>query len=250
MKIRVLAFLMALLALLTLCFVSCDKEEEENKEDDNTLKGPTNTIVDPSSIMYDSGLIPAAGTDLKWEIYKDGTMYIKGTGAMPPDLVTSAEGGANSQPWAAYIDGGFIYIKKIVVEETVTGISQMAFKNCLFLEEVYIKSGIDTIPYQCFAGCRSLTKVVAKTVTVVEDAAFDGCTRLEKVTLSASLSEVCDGAFTDACKNNTASGALALSLAGTEEEWNTAKQTLVVGLPDSSNKVFADAMANPTFVGK
>ena len=248
MKIRILALLMALLAMLTLCFASCD-EEEEPKDDASTNK-QNNTIVDPSSVLYDTGPIPAPGTDLKWEIYKDGTLYIKGTGAMPEDLVTSAEGGANSQPWAAYIDGGFIFVKKIVVEETVTALSQMAFKNCMYLEEVYLKSGITTIPYECFSGCRSLTKVVAKNVTVIEDCAFDGCSRLEKITLSASLSEVCDGAFTNACKNNSASGALSLSLAGTEDEWNTAKETLVVGLPDSSNKVFADAMAAPTFVGK
>lgn len=250
MKIRVLALLMALLAILTLCFASCEKEDEDTKEDDTTLKPPSNTITDPSSILYDSGVIPAAGVNLKWEIYKDGTLYIKGEGAMPPDLVTSAEGGANSQPWAAYVDGGFIYIKKIVVEEGVTALSQLAFKNCLYLEEVYLKSGITTIPYECFAGCRSLKKVVAKNVTKLEDCCFDGCTRLEKLTLSALLSEVSDGAFTNACKNNAASGVLSLSLAGTEEEWNVSKETLVVGLPDSANKVFVDAMAAPTFVGK
>ena len=249
MKIRILALLMALLALMTLCLVSC-KEETDTDEDDDSLTPPNNTIVDPSSVLYDSGVVPAVGVDIKWEIYKDGTLYIKGTGAMPIDLVTSAEGGANSQPWAAYIDGGFIFIKKIVIEEGITGLSQMAFKNCLYLEEVYIKSGVTTIPYECFSGCRSLKKVVAKNVTVLEDCAFDGCSRLEKITLSASLSEVCDGAFTNACKNNAASGVLSLSLAGTEEEWNTAKETLTVGLPDSSNKVFADAMAAPTFVSK
>ncbi len=250
MKIRILALLMALLALLTLTLASCKEEDDDEGKDDTTVKPPNTTITDPASIKYDTGLIPAPGADLKWEIYKDGTLYIKGTGAMPPDLVTSAEGGANSQPWSAYVDGGLIFIKKLVIEEGVTGLSQMAFKNCLFLEEVYIKNDVTTIPYECFSGCRSLKKVVAKNVTVIEDCAFDGCSRLEKITLSASLSEVCDGAFTNACKNNAASGVLALSLAGTEDEWNTAKETLAVGLPDSSNKVFADAMAAPTFVGK
>ena len=244
MKLRIACLLLSVLLCLSLVCLTACKDEEENG-DENTPPVDTNTdYADPSTVLYEGNEI--FGTTLRWEIYKDGTLYIKGTGGMPADLVTSAETGANNQPWAAYINGGFVTITKLVVEDSVTALSEMSFLNCVDLQEVVLGAGITNIPYECFSNCRSLKKVVAKNVVTIEDCAFQGCKRLSSVTLSAQLSEVMDGAFHDAGSGVT--NGYTLTLSGTETEWNTAKETLVVA--PNGNDWMTTAMQSPKFIAK
>ncbi len=62
--------------------------------------------------------------------------------------------------------------------------------------EYTIPSGITTIGYSAFAGCKSLQSVtIPDGVTSIRFNAFDNCTNLKYVTISDSVSEVMSGAF-------------------------------------------------------
>ena len=239
MKIRVLAAALALLALLALTLAGCKKDPEPEPEPAPEDEGPT---------LYASGAVE--GSALTWEFYDDGTLYIKGTGAMDEDYITKVERGTNEQPWGKYAskenNDDQIAFTKAVVEDGVTGLSQLAFKHCTSLREVTFGQGITAIPFDCFAGCTALTKVAAKSATVIGENAFQDCKNLTMLTVSASIAEVQWGAFSGA-------GTFTLSLAGTEEEWNTAKAALTIAdreTADNANTPFITAMERPRFVQK
>ena len=230
MKKRLLALVLALLPVLLLS-VACKKDEP--LEDDL----PQEEIQTPD--YYDAGTVEGS---LTWEIHSDGTLYVKGTGAMS-DLITSAEQGENQQPWATYSAA----IKRVVVEDGVTRLSQLSFKRCTNLTEVVLGRGITSIPTECFANCYALKKIEAKGVTVLEECALENCLRLEVLTVSASLERVEQGALGGSC---TEGAGLTLKLAGTAAELEQARVVLRLADPEHSEKVLADAMENVSFVEK
>lgn len=243
MKIRYMALLLALLAALTLA--SC---KEEPHTDDPIGGQPPSQDTVPEVFVYQSGDI--GDTGLRWELRSDDTLYIVGTGAMPEDMITKAQVGNSEQPWSAYANTQSnedrVAFSRVVVEDGVTGLSQMSFKNCEKLTEVVLGKGITKIPYDCFTGSTKLQKVVAKSVTVIDENAFQGCRALKALTVSASLATVEIGAFSGAATEK----GLTLTLSGTEAEWLAAKETLVLIDPEEVNKPFANAMLAPTFVSK
>ncbi len=234
-QLRILALLLAL--LLAVSLVACDKTPEDDEPQNTEEPDPTEEPVQVGSI---------AGTGLTWEFYANGELQIKGEGAMPADLIDSADYGANKQPWGSYATGNNDYrltIKRVVVEEGVTGLSQMSFKGCTSLETVLFKgSALTEIPFDCFNGCTALRRVTAKGVTVIGDNAFQGCKMLTGLTMSALVLSVSDGAFHGACESG-----LTLTLFGTEEEWQAAREGLQIADPDFANKPFADATSAPKF---
>ena len=184
---KIFACLLALLLLLSLA--ACQEEPEE------PIGGtpPSNdTVEEEESDVFASGYVE--GTPLRWEIRTDDTLYILGTGEMPEDMITRAQPGNSDQPWAHYANISTneegVAFSRVVVEDTVTGLSQMSFKNCERLTEVVLGKGITKIPYDCFTGSAKLQKVVAKGVTVIEENAFQNCKALTSLTVSASLAEV------------------------------------------------------------
>lgn len=239
MKIRILSAVLALFALLALTLTGCKKDPEPEPEPTPGDKGPT---------LFASGAVE--GCTLTWEFYSDGTLYIRGTGAMDEDYITKVERGTNEQPWGKYASGenndDHIAFTKVVVEDGVTGLSQLAFKQCTSLKEVTLGAGITAIPFDCFAGCAALTRVAAKSATVIGENAFQDCRSLTMLTVSASIAEVQWGAFAGA-------GTFTLSLAGTAEEWNAAKAALTVADGDTeggANAPFIAAADKPRFVSK
>ncbi len=235
MKFRLLALMLA--ALLLLAAGGCKKEDEmptPTPSEDETANTPFKTE-------------PIEGCDLTWEIYRDGTLRIKGEGAMDAELFESVELGRNDQPWQAYARSGSdegVVIKKVVVEEGVTGLSQKCFKDMIYLELVELPTTLTEIPIDCFRGCTSLKRVFGKMVVTVQDNAFQRCERLQRLTFSALLECVGQGAFYGA---GTESDKFELRLAGTEDEWAAGANVEIVEGEDA-NKFFADAMKTPVFV--
>lgn len=237
MKFRLLALMMALLLLLAV--VGCKKEDElptPTPSDDETVNTPFKTEA-------------IEGCELVWELYRDGTLRIKGEGAMDAELFENVELGRNDQPWQAYARSGSdegIVIKKVVVEEGVTGLSQKCFKDMIYLELVELPTTLSEIPIDCFRGCTSLKRVFAKEVTVVLDNAFQRCERLQRLTFSALLEYVGQGAFFGA---GGESDKFELRLAGSESEWAAGANVEIVEAEDA-NKFFADAAKTPVFVSR
>ena len=212
MQKKILALVMALL-LASLALVAC-------KEDVPPVINPsqsTDSFESSGPDLWDSGKI--GESELTWEMYSDGTLYIKGVGDMGE--LERGEGGSVIQPWYEYMnDPAGDSITKVVVESGVTSIASAAFSNCVKLQSAEIASSVTVLPEKCFWYCDALRTVTAKGVVQIMDNALDSCVKLSTVTFSASLELVGDGAFRNA---GTQSQSFSVRLAGTAEEWDTAK---------------------------
>ena len=242
---RILALLLALL-LASFALAAC-KEDTPSPTPDDPNK-PGNGLESEAPSKLDGGSL---GDTLSWEFYNDGTLYIKGTGAMSE--LERGEGGSVIQPWHKYLgaDGGTA-ITKVVVESGVTSIASCAFMNCVKLKEVVIADTVSVIPEKCFKYCESLTKVTARSVTQIEDNAFDSCVKLDTVTFSASLELVGDGAFLNAGEE---AKSFSVRLAGTADEWATAKAKMEESDMDefaiwTGNEILLSGLENVAYVDK
>lgn len=241
---KLLAALLALLLLAALA--ACQKPETPTPD---TPSDPSSDLEDPAPLRVKSGEIP--NSELTWELYTDGVLYIKGTGEMGDFEFNS--GISTRQPWHDYIGNGEDYtIKKVVVEAGVTSLSQGAFQNCINLESAEINSEITVIPDKCFNRCVMLRTVRAKGVREIGDAAFQHCERLTTLTVSATLDTVWDGAFAECATSSTS---FAVRLAGNAADWDAAKAKMAQSQEDefaiwTGNDVLLTALEKVTFVSK
>ncbi len=209
---KIVALLMALL-LVSVALAAC-KEETPPVTDPQQ---PSSGLENEGPKLLDSGAI--GESQLSWELYNDGTLYIKGSGEMGE--LERGEGNSVIQPWYQYIGTqSSTPITDLVVESGVTSLATNAFAGCTRLQSAEIASSVSVIPEKCFKYCEALRTVRAKGVVRIEDNAFDSCVKLSTVTFSASLEFVGDGAFLRAGEDTDS---FSVRLAGTEQEWIAAK---------------------------
>lgn len=222
-KILLFALALALLVPLSAC-----KKQEENPDDG---KNPSDD--DPPDYVAGEGQVP--GSELTWEMRTNGTLYLRGTGAMPDFDFKSVED--SDIPWTAYLQGNIdttLMIKKVVIEEGVTSIGENAFYGCRRLTDVTLPASLTEIGYNSFVNCRQLTKVGGGIgVKIIAENAFSGCTVLATFSVSTALAEVRTGAFSG-CRT------LTLLVTGTEEEWKGALDKMIIG---EGNDAFRNATA-------
>lgn len=241
---KLMALLLALVMIATLA--ACKDPEQPTPD---TPSDPSNDLEDPAPLRVKSGEIP--NSELSWELYTDGVLYIKGTGEMGEFEANS--GISTRQPWHDYIGNTEDYtIKKVFVEAGVTSLSEGAFQNCINLESVEINSEITVIPAKCFNRCVMLRTLRAKGVREIGDGAFQHCERLTTLTVSATLDTVWDGAFSECATKSTA---FAVRLAGNATEWDAAKARMDESQEDdlaiwTGNDVLLTALEKVTFVSK
>lgn len=222
-KILLFALALALLVPLSAC-----KKQKENPDD-----GRKPSDDDPPDYVAGEGQVP--GSELTWEMRTNGTLYLRGTGAMPDFDFKSVED--SDIPWTAYLQGNIdttLMIKKVVIEEGVTSIGENAFYGCRRLTDVTLPASLTEIGYNSFVNCRQLTKVGGGIgVRVIAENAFSGCTVLATFSVSTALAEVRTGAFSG-CRT------LTLLVTGTEEEWKGALDNMIIG---EGNDAFRNATA-------
>ena len=129
----------------------------------------------------------ASGTldgGLAWNLTKVGTLTISGQGAMP-DFSSMEE-----QPWSDI--GG--QIRKVVIENGVTGIGSCAFWNCGVLS-AEIPSSVTTIGNSAFRGSSIITVTVPSSVKKIDDSAFRQCQSLSSVIISEGVETISQNAF-------------------------------------------------------
>ena len=119
--------------------------------------------------IYDSG---SCGENVTWTLTADGTLTISGTGAMTDYTYDSRS------PWYSCRT----YIKRVVMQQGVTSIGDLAFWDCSGLTSVTIPDGVTSIGGDAFSGCAALTSVtIPGSVTNVGQYAFSGCSSLTDI---------------------------------------------------------------------
>lgn len=167
-------------------------------------------------LQFSSGNSRQCGDNIFWE-YKEGTLTLNGTGEMY-DYSTYCNENDEIVTDAPYTDG-FEKVKKVVVNEGITGIGQcafawfekletvelpttltklgdFAFAECHRLKTVSMHEGIKEIPFGCFDTCYSLESIdIPQSVETIGQNAFLYCTSLKQIQLPDNLQHLVCGAF-------------------------------------------------------
>ena len=95
------------------------------------------------------------GDNITFQLTIAGVLTLSGSGAMPTITYDWKEYEPNCG-WGGYISS----IKKIVIEDGITSISQYSFYDCENLTEVSIPSSVKSIGYEAFHWCHNVNKVM------------------------------------------------------------------------------------------
>lgn len=162
----------------------------------------------PVTNVVEIGTCGAQGSNLTWTLDTDGTLTIKGKGAME-DF-----DGETEPPWIDYQD----YISIVVIQdgvtsigddaffqcgltsvtipESVTSIGEDAFFNCLGLTSMDIPEGVTNIGAGAFCYCGELTSITfPNSVTNIGEYAFNGCSNLTSITIPEGVTNIEAGVF-------------------------------------------------------
>ena len=138
--------------------------------------------------LIDSG---SCGKNATWELYKDGTLYIKGTGAMQDYNWNYNETTKIVTTGAPWHDSHSASVKKLVVEDGITSIGNEAFSDCESLVSAELAEGITSIGDGTFTACRDLEKInIPNSVTSIGYDAFYSCWALTSLELPSGLSKL------------------------------------------------------------
>lgn len=119
----------------------------------------------------------------------NGTLTISGTGDM---TFTGSTASVSKAPWYEQRDS----IKKVVINEGVTTIAELAFYGCSRLETVELPTGLTRIENEAFSDCDFLTEVtIPDTVTSIAEEAFNRCAALRSVELSSAITTISPSTF-------------------------------------------------------
>ena len=91
--------------------------------------------------------------------------------------------GVLTLPWSEYAEA----ITKVVIEEGVHDIGQMAFYELPNLTEVVLADSVTEIREYTFKNCKSLTTINLEVVEFIREGAFYGCSGLENVTFAEGV---------------------------------------------------------------
>ena len=134
--------------------------------------------------------------NLTWTLDADGTLTISGTGAMKD--YNAAD---NLSP--AYMNSN---VKKVVIEDGVTSIGELAFFKCISLTNITIPDSVTCIEYAAFHGCSSLSSItIPNSVTSIGIYAFVVCSSLTSITIPDGVTSIGYGAFSDCSSLKTIS---------------------------------------------
>ena len=217
-------FLLLLASLMIFTLAACSKEEPTPPSNDDPT--PSKPVTPPSQsavVLAHSGTLQNGA--ITWEIYSDGKMTVKGSGAMP-DFEE-----AEDQPW--WIQGGstwldrnvqeedIVLVTSLVIEDGITALGEYAFAEQLSLTEVTLPSTLSSVPVSCFKNCTKLETVSGGTSLItIEGEAFCGCEALESIELASTLTEVGWNAFSELRHNSNSDMKLEVRFHGTEAQWN------------------------------
>lgn len=124
---------------------SSEPEVEAQSED-------LTAVAEQSEVVRVSG---TCGENITFKLTNTGVLTLSGSGEMP----TIEYDWKYYEPkcgWGSYISS----IKKIVIEDGITSISQYSFYDCENLTEVSIPASVKAIGYEAFHWCHNVNKVM------------------------------------------------------------------------------------------
>ena len=119
-----------------------------------------------------------------WRLTADGTLTF-----IPTEQTENGQtnlknywkvNGVLTLPWGDYAD----QITKVVIEEGIHDIGQMAFYEMPNLRKVVLADSVVEIRSYAFKNCTSLTDINLEVVEYIREGAFYGCSALENVTIT------------------------------------------------------------------
>ena len=123
-----------------------------------------------------------------WELTDDGTLTFAPTEQKLEDGQTNLKNywkvnGVLTLPWGGYAE----MIQKVVIEEGIHDIGQMAFYELPNLREVVLPESAVEIRNYAFKNCPKLTTINLEVVEFIREGAFYGCSALENITLGEGV---------------------------------------------------------------
>ena len=122
-----------------------------------------------------------------WELTSDGKLTFSPTDQKENGQTNLKNywkvNGVLTLPWGDYAER----ITKVVIEEGIHDIGQMAFYELPNLREVVLPASIVEIRNYAFKNCKSLTTINLDGVDFIREGAFYGCSALENVTFAKNV---------------------------------------------------------------
>ena len=119
-----------------------------------------------------------------WVLTSDGTLTVSPTEQLFNGKCNMANyhkiNGVLTLPWSAYAE----QITKVVIEEGVNAVGQMAFYELPNLREVVLADSVEEIRNYAFKNTTSLTTINLEVVEFIREGAFYGCSGLEGLTIA------------------------------------------------------------------
>ncbi len=136
---------------------SSEEAESENVEEFSVPSEETeNKSLEEISTQSETVRVSGkCGDNITFQLTTAGVLTLSGSGAMPTITYDWKEYEPNCG-WGGYISS----IKKIVIEDGITSISQYSFYDCENLTEVSIPSSVKSIGYEAFHWCHNVNKVM------------------------------------------------------------------------------------------
>ncbi len=109
-----------------------------------------------------------------FKLYTDGTLIISGYGTA-------------YCRWQNYRE----FIKKVIVEEGITGLGSGCLAMCLNMEDVSLPATLEAIYDEAFYSCESLKEIeIPESVEYLGNSVFSGCNSLESLTIPEGIAEL------------------------------------------------------------
>ena len=172
--------------------------------------------------------------NLTWKLDADGTLTISGTGAMK-------DYNADDNPSPVYKNSN---VKKIVIENSVTSIGELAFYKCSSLTNITIPGNVESIGESAFYSCDNLTDVTLQDgVKSIGNAAFIWCNNLTNIVLPNSVTSIGYFAFKDCTSLTSIKIPDSVTSIGSSAFENCSSLTSIT-IPDSVTIIAGSAFEN------
>lgn len=140
-------------------------------------------------VIVNAKVISGSEENISWQFDDtDGTLIFSGNGSI-------------TENWQLDIEDFENKVKKVKIENGITGIGREAFDQCNQLVEIEIPDSVTGIGWSAFRGCESLKQIqLPNTIKYIGEYAFSYCSTLKKINVPENVENINDGTFLECTK--------------------------------------------------